>query len=741
MRRPVPALAPHVLELLLVLCLIPATALAQSRSFTGRVVDAASAAPIASAVVTLAGFPGTARTGADGQFTWTAPPAPPFQVIVVLPGGHVARPVDVRTLDGSVVTIRVDALADESVTVVGAAPSIIAAPAAGKTLLSRAQVTRRAPENLMQALETVPGVTQVSEGHATVPAIRGLARGRTLVLIDGARVSSERRVGPSASYADPATFEGIDVARGPGSLAYGSDALGGVISVRTRRADPGSALSIRGSGTFGAGIPDRRASLDVSKGLPSGGIFVQAHARDAGDWDSPVDGSTVANSGWGDRGFNARVDHQIGAGLFSAAWQSDYGRDIERPRNNSNVVRFYYPFEHSHRLTSSYERPTLGPLEQVALTGFVGTFEQRTDQDRFGTAATGRSVERADVSADDFYVKGSAARGLGVARLEFGVDVNGRFGLEAVDSMLHYDTAGGLASETRTRSVDGARRTDTGAYLQADAALTPRVRAAAGLRGDYVTTRNPDGYFRAHETANRAASGFASVTLAPADRLGLTAQVARGFRDPTLSDRYFRGPSGRGFITGNPDLVPETSLQFDLALRYAFARTQVAAYAYHYRIDGLVERYSTAPDFFFFRNRGQARLRGIELEARTDLGAGVGIEAGANIGRGRALDDGAPLDDIAPNAVFFIAKKDFGLRAYAQARVSLTADDNRPGPSEIAAPGAQIVDLGGGWRFAEGLELRAIVRNLLDEAYYASPDPRWVYAPGRSGSITLGFEF
>ena len=181
---------------------------------------------------------------------------------------------------------------------VGAAPSIVAAPAAGTTLLSAAQIARRNPENLMQALETVPGVNPVSEGHATVPAIRGLARGRTLVLIDGARVCSERRVGPSATFADPATFEGIDVARGPGSVAYGSDALGGVISVRTRRAEPGSPLRVTGSGTYGGGIPDRRGSIEVAKGFSRGGVLVQAHAREADDWDSPIDDEAIFNSGW-----------------------------------------------------------------------------------------------------------------------------------------------------------------------------------------------------------------------------------------------------------------------------------------------------------------------------------------------------------------------------------------------------------------------------------------------------------
>lgn len=714
---------------------------AQRPPFRGRVVDARSGGPVGGATVTIAGFPGTVKTGADGVFAWPSAPAPPFQIIVVLPGGHVARPVDVAVVDESIATITVDALADESVTVLGAAPSITAAPAAGTSLLSSAQVARRSPENLMQALETVPGVTAVSEGHATVPAIRGLARGRTLVLIDGARVSSERRVGPSATYADPATFEGIDVARGPGSVAYGSDALGGVISVRTRRAEPGSPFRIAGSATLGGGIPERRGTVELSKGLPRGGLFLQAHARQADDWASPAGGGAVLNSGWKDRGFNGRIDHALGRGLFSAGWQSDYGRDIERPRNNSNAVRFYYPFEDSHRLTSSYEIADVAGLQQLALTGFVGSFEQRTDQDRAATPTRVRDIERADVSARDFHVKASGRRHLDRVRLEFGLDLNGRFDLEAVDTAIRFAPDGTVAERTDNLSVDGARRTDAGAYVQADAPAGPFMRVAGGVRADRVTTRNVGGYFGDRTTSNSALSGFGSATAGPFQGFSVTGQVARGFRDPTLSDRYFRGPSGRGFITGNPDLRPETSLQFDLAARYTRSRAQVAFYAYHYRIDDLVERYSDAPDFFFFRNRGRARLRGIELEARAELGAGVALEGGVNVGRGTGLDDDGPIDDIAPDTLFVVVRKEMGTKGFAQARASFVAGDERPGPSEVVTPGAQIIDLTAGWRLTEAVELRGIVRNLLDEAYYASPDPRWVYAPGRSGSVTLAFEF
>jgi outer membrane receptor protein involved in Fe transport len=707
----------------------------------GRVTDAASGKPVMNAVVTLAGFPGTVKTDADGAFTWPAAPAPPFQVVIVLPGGQVARPVEITRLDEAILRIRVDALATETITVLGAAPSITAAPAAGTSLLSSAQIARRTPENLMQALETVPGVTAVSEGHATVPAIRGLARGRTLVLIDGARVTSERRVGPSATYADPATFEGIDVARGPGSVAYGSDAIGGVISVRTRRAQPGSPLAISGTATLGAGIPEGRGTVEVSKGLDRGGVFVQAHARSARDWNSPAGPGDVFNSGWRDQGFNGRVDYEIGRGLFSAGWQSDFGRDIERPRNNSRTVRFYYPYEDSHRLTSSYEIADVAGLQQLAVTGFVGAFEQRTDQDRAATSSSVRNIERADVSARDFHVKASGRQQAGRASLEFGLDVNGRFDLRASESTITYRPDGTIGARADNLVVDGARRTAAGAYLQADAAVNPTLRVSGGARLDRVTTANRGGYFGNRSTVNGAASGFGSVTVGPFSGFSVTGQVARGFRDPTLSDRYFRGPSGRGYITGNPDLGPETSLQFDLAARYTIGATQLAAYAYHYRINDIVERYSTESDFFFFRNRGRARVRGVELEARTEMGRGIALEGGVNVGRGVALDDGAPLDDIAPDTVFAVVRKNWNTRAYGQVRASFTVDDDRAGPSEIASPGAQVIDLSAGWRFTPAIEMRGIVRNLLDDAYYASPDPRWVYAPGRSGSLTLAFEF
>ena len=726
-------------SLVLLVCLaLPLPALA----FRGRVVDD-QGRPVAGATVSVLGRTGEAITDQDGRFEWKPDPQTPFEILVIDANGNYSKPVIIEALSAdSELTVTITPLISESVMVSGSAPSIEATPGAGTTSLSGRDIAVRQPANLMQALENVAGVSQVSEGQAAVPALRGLARGRTLILIDGARVSSERRAGPSATYLDPTVVEGVDVARGPGSVAYGSDAFGGVISVRTRRVPAGSPFSATFSGTLGTGVPERRAAIELSKGLARGGVLFAAHTREADDWDSPA--GEVFNSGYSDHGFLARVEHAAGPGSFSVAWQSDFGRDIERPRNNSNTVRFFYPTEDSHRFTTGYEATAIGGFQRVGFTGFLGTFDQRTDQDRFATATAGRTVERADLDARDFHVRGFGEKLFGRARFEMGLDVNGRFGLNAIDDLITYNLAGDIISTRPNVSVDSARRTDTGVYASIDSALTSILSFGAGIRGDYVTTSNSGGYFGDLSTSNGAGSGYASVTAGSSAGISATVQIARGFRDPVLSDRYYRGPTGRGFVTGNPDLNPETSLQFDFALRYTAPALRLAAFYYHYDIDDLIERYAEpelGPDNFLFRNRGTARVRGFELEGQGSFPGGVTLDLAMQVAEGRALDDNAYLDDMSPTNVSATLRKQFGERAFGQVRAAFFSDDDNFGPTERAVPGYTMLDAAAGYRIVKQLELRLNARNLLDQEYYASQDVRAIFAPGRSFGLTANVKF
>jgi outer membrane receptor for ferrienterochelin and colicins len=271
--------------------------------------------------------------------------------------------------------------------------------------------------------------------------------------------------------------------------------------------------------------------------------------------------------------------------------------------------------------------------------------------------------------------------------------------------------------------------------------LASKVTVSGGIRGDYVSNVNEGGHFGDREINNGALAGYGAIAVGPFGNVTLTAQVSRGFRDPTLSDRFFRGPNGRGFITGNPDLEPETSLQGDFGIRYAAGKFTAAAYVYEYRITNLVERYSPATDFFEFRNRGSARIRGFEVEAQADLGHGFTTQIAGQVGRGVLRDDSSRLDDISADQFSVQLRKAVGQQFSAFFRFAVYAEDNSPGPTEIVAPGHTNLDLGATWAFHKNLEVRGTVRNILNDTYYASPDPRFVLAPGVNGFVTVRVRF
>jgi len=699
----------------------------------------ANGQPVADAYVSLLGRTGSVPTDAQGRFVLTPSPSVPFEVLIALPGGRYLRPIRVERLPEGPLVLEVAWHAEESVTVTEpVAPETSGTPANGLTLLSSREIMQREPANLAQALESVAGASTVSEGQAAVPALRGLSAGRILLLIDGARVSGERRAGPSASYLDPVVLEALEVSRGPGALAYGSDAFGGVIHMRTRRAVPGSPFGGRFEGALGAGSPQQRLALALTRGFARGGLLVEGHYRNFEDWRSPE--GEVFNSGSTDRGFLLRFDHLLGGGLFSLGWQSDFGRDIGRPRDNSTTLRFSHPTETSHRLTLSWERGVSGAFSKLGLSGFLGDLALVTDQDRFATATTPRSLERAAVSASDFHLRGYAQKPLGSARLEAGLDLNGRFNLEALEIRERYSASGELALRSELVSIEDARRTNAALYASIEAPVGRALSLSAGLRGDRVGTRNAASSFGDFETDHGAVSGFAALSLGSPSGFLATAQVARGFRDPTLSDRYFRGPTGRGFVTGNPGLGPETSLQLDLALRYSAQGFRAALFAYRYEIDDLIERYETEPDFFAFRNRGAARVRGVEAELTARMPWKLSLEATAHLSEGELRASGTSVDGIPPPTVTLRLRRQFG-RAWTWLRVAAYGALAEPGPTEQERPGHALVDAALGARLGTKLEIQLLGRNLLDAAYLSSPDSRAVLAPGLTGILTASLRF
>ena len=680
--------------------------------------------------VAVVGFPVSALCDEEGRFVLDPAPAPPFQLVATGPGGEVSLPLVVDSLDRK--ELELAELVRESVTVVsGVAPGLDLLAASAATLVSEEGIEQRAPERLVQVLESVAGASKLGEGADAVPALRGLARGRTLILLDGARVSAERRAGPSATFVDPASLGSVEVLRGPASVIYGSDAFGGVINAITRDPEAG-ALRLRFQLEGATDRLDERSGyLSASTNLGGGQLFADVHGSTADDAEAG-DGVRIGNSAFDSRGGSLRFVRDTAKGRLRFSLAADRTLDLGKAAIDSNVIRSIYPDEKSDRFQISWIGQA-GSWDAVEAALNYGTYRIVLDRERLPLPGTSRRIDRSDNDADDASLRLVLGRELAGGRFQLGLESHGRFNLHAVFNRTEYAADAVTVSRfTPSTPIEDARQWTTGVFATWTKPLSSRFSLGVGLRGDRIEVENQGGFFGDDQVDESPLAGNVSLTFLPAEGWSATAQVARGFRMPTLSDRYFRGPSGRGFVTGNPELDPEKSLQYDLALRWSKGATAVAVYGYRYQIDRLIERYSQGNNFFF-RNRGEAIVRGAEIEAQTRFASGWSSEIGVALTDGKA--DGDNIDDMPPLNGWVNLRRSIG-DFYIFGRVAVFTEKDDPGPTEESRPGFTLYDVGAGWHINSRLELRTVVRNLGDKRYYGAADEAADLSPGRS--ITLG---
>ena len=459
----------------------------------------------------------------------------------------------------------------------------------------------------------------------------------------------------------------------------------------------------------------------MSGSLLGTGLLAQARRRVFTEYASPE--GRVPGSGAEDYGMLLRGVRDIGGGRLGVGLQVDAGRNVGRPRRTESFTS--YPLEDSLRLVADYQLLPRWGFARLDATGFFGAHRLLTRRE-----ADANTVE-SEVAAHDFMFRTRGVRPLGDGRLELGAEVLSRFGVYAgsgVDGMTMV--RGG--DDVSASGLDGALRHEASVYGHAEKPFHERLAGSAGGRLSGVTSRSGPDARAGASTSHGALSGFLAVRADLTDGLALTGQLSRGFRDPTLSDRYYAGLTGRGFVHGNPDLTPERSLQSDLSLRYDGSGVHGGFYAYRYRITDLVERYEDGEDLYFFRNRGEALLSGVELEIQFGTSAAPFlIDVSAGLIRGET-EDGAALDGVPPANFRAGLRRRLPARSFAEVVLLAFAADRDPGPTEASLDAYARLDAALGFPLRGGAELRLSGRNLLNAAYPISADARAVLAPGRS---------
>ena len=695
--------------------------------------------PLAAVRVSLPGRPGSVVTDTGGNVRLDDAPPVPFEVAVFDARGTFVGLARVESLPSTgPAELRLSRGAKATAVVQGLAPSTPAPPAGAASIVTARELAERGPDRLADTLSEMPGTGRLEEGQSVVPSVRGLARGRTLLMLDDGRITSERRAGPSASWLNPFVLENLEAVRGPGSVLYGSDSFGGIVHARS----PLPSLDgFHARYQLSAGNGPEEAGVGVEANVPvgPGAILGQFTQRAFRDYDAPT--GRVDNSAARDRSGSLRFRFPVGSATLLLGAQLGQSRDMGKPSLDSSVTRAFYPREDSSRFTLGADVEDLLGFSAVEVRAFLGRYVLVTDRDRLATAEETRRLAEADVGANDASLRATGRRPLGRGTLQVGLEAVSRYNLHATNTFFDFDTSGAPAGTRSEVAIDTARQIGVAAFAELEQALVPDLLSVtAALRGDSVSTQNRGGTYGDRSTSHTALSGVLAATWTPVAGTSLTAQYAHGFRDPLLSDRYFRGVSGRGFVVGNPDLLPETSDQFDLALRSRFGALELAAYGYYYRIHDLVERYQEGTDFYF-RNRGTEEIVGGELEAGVRVSGNVDARLFGTVLRGKILDDGTDAADVPADSVGLSIDVRPIPRLWLRARGTLFARKDRPGPTEIATPTYGLVDLAGGYQVGPGLEVRVALGNLFDKEYPATQDALAVAGPGRHVAVSVAGRF
>ncbi len=731
----------------LVALLVAAAAASFAAEVTGRVVGGADN-PVAAAVVLHRASGVKAGTDADGRFSLDVPAAGRIVLEVVHPD-YYEREFEIgareRTRPLVLALVRIVRQSEEVVVTALRYPEPSIRVPAASTVVSGEALMEEMASNVHDGLQSVPGVGSLgSAGFSLVPSVRGLARRRVLYLVDGARLESDRRTGPNASFVSPWDIGRIEVLRSASSVFYGSDAIGGVIHILTR--EPGFDAGLHGR--FEAGLAsangEKRAGLGLEGSTGTWAFSLSFQYDDAGLYRAPG-GTKILQSQFTQGSLLAKAVHRTNKREIEIGLLAARGADIGKPSQTASTKPTWYPRENQNLVHVDWKEKGVGKDGELLFRAFVNPNFLETLTDTYGEYLTKESFAKTD--STEFGAQASYSKKLGPSlRLEGGVDYFGRAAAHAYNSYTSYDETGAVTGVQEEYPYASAGRGDLGVFLSADYAGVRRLDILGGVRYDVLRMKAvPDqgeiGIPEAQPILTRDSqpTGFLAVSYKLTRQLTAFVNMARAYRLASINERFYTGISGRGFIVGQPDLKPESSFNLDGGLKLLGRRFFVGLYAFRYRIDDMIERYRIDPTTYTYGNIERGLLRGLELEAETSLAPGWKVSGSAAAIRGRSLATGEPLNDVPPirlraGTEYWAGRFSAGLDAV----FCLAKDD--PGPAEIAVASSRVVDLRAAylWR---GVRLQVTLANLFNAAYIDRADPDAMIEPGRNLRIGIGYSF
>ncbi len=622
-------------------------------------------------------------------------------------------------------------------------PESSASVPAAETVIPTELLQEEMPSNITEGISAMPGVSSIGAGgFSLVPNIRGLARRRVLILIDNARVTSDRRTGPNASFVDPQDIEKIEVLRSPSSVLYGSDAIGGVIHILTKNPRLEDGLGGQIYAKYGTTNQEKGIGISLEGTKKNTGFYLSFQATDADNYASPS--GEILQSQFTQGSVIAKVSHVTEKRKILLSFLGARGQDIGKASQSSSTKPTWYPKENQIYLQFQWLEKDLIKGSELSFQAFINPNSLETQKDKY--EESGYKSEEAYTKIESLNYGAHFSYVMKINNffhLRGGADLYGRSSVESYAQDRLFDSSGGLIGLQEQWPFTQGQRNDLGFFLSVDYSGAKRLDLVGGIRWDLIRMKAlPENTPPSSESENRAWTGFIAGSWKITDEIVVFANVSKAYRAASLNELFYTGITGRGFIIAQPGLDPETSFNLDGGLKFIFKRIFFGVYAFYYEIDDLIERYliDETEGIYTYGNVNRGRIRGYELEMEYYPIPKWKLFGNFFAFEGRSTVTGVPLNDVPPPRLFMGTRFWLGrISSEINATFQMAKDD--PGPAEIGIPSYQVVNLKANYHFNSSFRLYLVLSNMLNQAYLSRPDPDAVEEPGINFVFGASYSF
>jgi len=568
---------------------------------TGTVTDKKDNSPIPGATISIPDLKTGTITDANGKFTLSNIRRGTYLVQVSCVGyAGVVQKVDFSK--NQVINIQLQASFIEAgevvVTGVSRATEIKRSPIPMAAMGKLAIDQHAAAGNVIDMIANIPGVSAVTTGpNISKPFIHGLGYNRVITLMDGIRQEGQQWGDEHGVEVDQNSIDRVEVIKGPASLTYGSDAIGGVVNLISPPPVPEGSISGSIMGSYGTNADAINNSLRLqgnNNGLIWGTIL---SAKESKDYQNQHDGRVYGtnykerdarlmvglNRSWGYSYFHASLfdDEQA----IPDGSRDSVSRKFTRQITEDDVFRPIVP----NGVLNSYAVPVLHQHVQLYRVYNNSNFILGNGANLMMNLGYQFSHRREFTHPEDGDVAGL---NLHLSTYTYDFKYNQTFG----DG---YETTFGINGQYQNNTIGDATAFPIPAYHQFDVGPFAvvkksfgRLDLSAGARYDYrsfngqaayidtlnnkypqlYTGANPasaNGVTQQFAVLNKTFTGFSGsvgATYNFSPEFLLKANVSRGFRAPSIAELSANGPDPGSQIyhTGNPDFKPEFSVQEDI---------------------------------------------------------------------------------------------------------------------------------------------------------------------------------